>query len=161
MKNNVSVKTYRALLLAGALTVFGAYISRSGNDHASVNAAPAVAATAAEPGDSLDKDTPETVMEAGKNGVAGLQNLGTTIKEAQAISAHMAQDRGHAAKVLELARKNDRAGLAALFQKDAPTTKIEILEIKDFTVRLTLDRIVVCVSNSKGCGGRNFILLLP
>ena len=164
MKNNLSVKKYRALLIAGALTVFAAYFLRPGNDHASVNAAPAVEAMAAEPGGAADKDTPETVMEAGKHGVEGINNFLSVLKEAQAVSAHMARDKEHAAKVLELAQRNDRAGLAALFKRDAPNSQIEILEIKDFTYKATYKRedgttVIVCVSNSHGCNGRNFVLL--
>ncbi len=114
----------------------------------------------------LDKDTPESVMQAGKNGVDGLESFLRTLKEVQAVHSRMASNRQHAAKVLEHARKNDRAGLAALFKKDAPSTQVEITEVKDFTVTATYKRadgstVIVCVSNSSGCSNRrSFVLII-
>ena len=127
---------------------------------------PVAAATIANAGDGVDKDTPDTVMQAGKNGTDGLNAYLGVLRDAQAVSAHMARDKEHSAKVLELARKNDRLGMAALFRRDAPSSQIEITEIKDFTVTYITKAAdgkttVVCVSTSGGCGGRNFVLLIP
>jgi hypothetical protein len=114
----------------------------------------------------LDKDTPETVMQAGKNGVEGLNGYLQTLRELQAVHNRIATDKSHATKVLELARKNDRSGLAALFKKDAPSTQVEVTDVKDFTVTATYKRadgstVIVCVSNSLGCSNRrSFVLII-
>ena len=163
MRKNLLAKTFATFLLVGGLVVLGGYTLRANNDRPA--AAAPVASNNAEDSNLLDTDTAEDVMQAGKNGVAGCQRFWTAIKEAQAIPARLAQDKGHAAKVLELARKNDRAGLAALFQKDTPAGQIEINEIKDFTVRLTYKRsdgttVVICTSSDNGCNGRSFVLLV-
>ena len=164
MRKNLLVKTFATFLLVGGLAVIGGYTLRANDDRPAAVAAP-VASKNAEDSNHLDTDTAEDVMQAGKNGVAGCQRFWTAIKEAQAIPARLAQDKDHAAKVLELARKNDRAGLAALFQKDTPAGQIEINEIKDFTVRLTYKRsdgttVVICTSSDNGCNGRSFVLLV-
>lgn len=98
----------------------------------------AVTALGASPLYAAQGDTPETVMQAGKNGQA---DIATITKEAQAIAARMASDRAFAANLLALAQANDKAGIVKLLKKDAPKSEVTVLTIQDFKLRIRLKTI--------------------
>jgi hypothetical protein len=108
----------------------------------------------------LTRDRPEDVMKAGKNASEGLAQVAAVVREAQAISAHMERDRAYATRVLELAKRNDRSTLATLFKGDAPTGEVRVLEIKDFTVVISITArghtVTFCASSEGGCSGNTF-----
>jgi hypothetical protein len=108
----------------------------------------------------LDKETAADVMRAGANGVAGFDAALIEINEARAIAAQMSRDAGFAQKVLDLARRGDKAGLAALMRPYAPRSGFVVTRVVDFTVDIKAARFIFCWSNSNGCpGGSNFLLM--
>ena len=108
----------------------------------------------------LIKDRPEDVMQAGKNASQGLAPAATLLREAQAIAAHMERDRAYATRVLELSKRNDRSALAALFKADAPSGEVRVLDIKDYTVTISITAfghtVTFCGSSDHGCSGNTF-----
>ena len=108
----------------------------------------------------LNRDKPEDVMKAGKNASEGLAQVAVAMREAQAIAAHLERDRAFATRVLELAKRNDRSGLATLFKTDAPTGEVRVLEIKDFTVKISITAfghtVTFCASSEHECAGNTF-----
>src|ERR1700704_6446086 len=55
-----------------------------------------------------NKDTVDDVIRVGQAARAGLGDYEAGLRQAQAISARLAQDRAFAASILELAKKNDK-----------------------------------------------------
>lgn len=85
-----------------------------------------------------NKDTVDDVIRVGRDARAGLGEIEAGLRDAQAITARLAQDRAFAAKVLDLAKKNDKQGLAALLKTVAPSSQITVKEIQDFCIANTL-----------------------
>jgi hypothetical protein len=100
------------------------------------------------------KDTPEDVMRAGKLASAeitrligelrqragnadaktraDLNNQITALTRLQPLMSRLGQNRSFAAQVLDLSLKNDKPGLAALWEKEAAGCKFQIREIRDW-----------------------------
>lgn len=83
------------------------------------------------------KDTPQDVVSAGKSASAGLTDMQTALKDAQAIATRL-QDPEVAARVLELAKRKDRKGLADLLKGEASSSQIRVKSVTDFTLILTI-----------------------
>lgn len=114
----------------------------------------------------LDKDTPEDVATAAKNAAAKIrEQLKTTekneakavLREAEAAFQRIAQDRGTAQRILELSRKKDKTGIKSILKQNAPTSDIEIQEVKDFTITVSFSvrgyYVSACGSSTSGCSG--------
>jgi hypothetical protein len=85
-----------------------------------------------------NKDTVDDVIRVGREARAGLGEIEAGLRDAQSITARLAQDRAFAARVLDLAKKNDRTGLAALLKSVAPSSQITVKNIQDFCISNTL-----------------------
>jgi hypothetical protein len=77
------------------------------------------------------KDTPDDVIRVGKNASAGLSEMQAALKAAQVIAARL-QDPEVAARVLDLAKRSDREGLAELLKGEASASQIRVESIADF-----------------------------
>jgi hypothetical protein len=110
----------------------------------------------------MDKDTPETVAEAGKNGARLTKDLKSAIEEANAIFERLKNDKAHATQVLDLAKKGDKNGIYTLLKRVAPKGNLKIEEIKDFTIKFTVSvgdvLIGACGSSEKGCAGKSVVI---
>ena len=87
------------------------------------------------------RETVDDVIRVGRDARAGLTEFEAGLKQAEAITARLAQDRAFAASILELAKKNDKVGIANKLVTAAPGSKITVNSIRDFTVD-----IQVCTS---------------
>jgi hypothetical protein len=85
-----------------------------------------------------NKDTVDDVIRVGREARAGLGEIEAGLRDAQSITARLAQDRAFAGRVLELAKKNDKNGLAALLKSIAPSSQITVKNIQDFCIGITL-----------------------
>ena len=79
-------------------------------------------------------DTVDDVMRAGMTAKPILNSIQAALRDSQAIAARM-EDRAFATQVFELAKKDDKKGLADLFKGIAPSSEITIQEIRDWTIR--------------------------
>jgi hypothetical protein len=104
---------------------------------------------------TLDQETAQDVMRAGAAGVAGLDAALAGLSEARAIASKMASDAAFAQKVLDLARRNDLAGLTALIKSIAPRSGLQVTEVRDFLIVFAFAGGWICVSNEGGCNGKN------
>jgi len=133
------------------------------------------------------KDTPEDVMRAGNQASAEItrligelkQRLGaanadaktdlnnqiTTLTRLQALMSRLGQNRTFATQVLDLSLKADKAGLAALWQREAAGCKFQIREIKDWSVYALVEAdgylYEVCACSNSCCGGGSGFRITP
>ena len=83
-----------------------------------------------------EKDTPESVMQAGKD-------ASVYLAQAQAIASRMQQDRAYAARLLTLVQKQDKEGVIKLFKENVSEADITIEEMGDFCIRVKFGKILV------------------
>jgi len=103
------------------------------------------------------KDTPEDVIRAAQKAAVHLKKMEDGLKVAQAIASHL-QERRFAVQILELAKKNDRKGLAELLKKEVPTIEqIRIISIADFyfyvSVEVNGKHYDLCIGDCKHPSG--------
>lgn len=88
------------------------------------------------------RDTVDDVIRVGRDATAGLREFEAGLRQAEAITARLAQDRAFAASILELANKNDKVGIGNKLAAIAPGSKVTVNSIHDFTLAIT-----VCANN--------------
>ncbi|MBK6485860.1 MAG: hypothetical protein IPF98_03110 [Gemmatimonadetes bacterium] len=110
-------------------------------------------------GVGLDKEKAQDVMRAGSNGVAGIDAALAELNEFRAIASAMSRDAVLAQRVLDLARRGDKAGIAAALQPFAPRTKVTVSRVVDFTIEMKGSWFILCWSNTNGCSGRGFLFM--
>lgn len=84
------------------------------------------------------RDTVDDVIRVGRDATAGLREFEAGLRQAQAITTRLAQDRAFAASILDLAKKDDKLGIANKLAAIAPGSKITIKSIQDFTLGITV-----------------------
>ena len=85
-----------------------------------------------------NRDTVDDVIRVGRDARAGLSEFEAGLRQAQAITARLAQDRAFAASILELAKKNDKVGIGNKLATVAPGSKITVNSIQDFSMDVTV-----------------------
>ena len=85
-----------------------------------------------------NRDTVDDVIRVGRDASAGLRAYEGALRQSQAITARLAQDRAFAASVLELAKKNDKVGMANKLATVAAGSKITVDSIDDFSMAITV-----------------------
>jgi len=90
------------------------------------------------------RDTVDDVIRVGRDARAGLTEFEAGLRQAQAISARLAQDRAFATSILELAKKDDKAGIANKLTTVAPGSQITVKAIRDFTLDITICSKSIC-----------------
>ena len=85
-----------------------------------------------------NRDTVDDVIRVGRDARAGLSEFEAGLRQAQAITARLAQDRAFAASILELAKKNDKVGMANKLATVAAGSKITVDSIDDFSMAITV-----------------------
>jgi len=82
-------------------------------------------------------DTIDDVIRVGRSASAGLSEFETGLRQAQAITARLAQDRAFAASILDLAKKNDKQGIGSRLATINPGSRVTVNTIEDFSMDLT------------------------
>lgn len=85
-----------------------------------------------------NRDTVDDVIRVGRDARAGLSAYEAGLRQAEAITARLGQDRAFAASVLELAKKNDKVGMANKLATVAAGSKITVDSIQDFSMAITV-----------------------
>jgi hypothetical protein len=84
------------------------------------------------------RDTVDDVIRVGRDARAGLAAYEPALRQAEAITARLAQDRTFAASILELAKKNDKVGIANKLEAVAAGSKITVNSIQDFSMAISV-----------------------
>jgi len=84
------------------------------------------------------RESVDDVIRVGRDARAGLTEFEAGLRQAQAITARLAQDRAFAASVLELAKKNDKVGIANKLGTVAAGSKITVNSIQDFSIAISV-----------------------
>jgi len=84
------------------------------------------------------RDTVDDVIRVGRDARAGLTDFEAGLRQAQAITARLAQDRAFATSILELAKKDDKVGIANKLVTVAPGSNITVKSIRDFSLDITV-----------------------
>lgn len=129
------------------------------------------------------KDTADDVMRAGKQASADIAKLLGDVRQRaasadaktkpdfdneikllnklQTLFGRMRSDRAYATQILNLSLKNDKQGLGALWQSNAPGSAFQIREIRDWSVYAIIEvdgyLYELCVSSNSSCGGKAII----
>ena len=90
------------------------------------------------------RDTVDDVIRVGRDARAGLTEFEAALRQAQAIAARLSQDRAFAASVLELAKKDDKVGIANKIATVASGSQITVKSIRDFTLDITICSKGIC-----------------
>jgi hypothetical protein len=90
------------------------------------------------------RDTIDDVIRVGRDARAGLTEFEGGLRQAQAITARLAQDRAFAAAILELAKKDDKTGIANKLVTVVPGSQITVKSIRDFTMDITICTKSLC-----------------
>lgn len=91
-----------------------------------------------------NRDTVDDVIRVGRDARAGLSAFEAGLRQAQAITSRLAQDRAFAASVLELAKKDDKVGIANKLATVAPGSQITVKSIRDFSLDISYCDKSVC-----------------
>ena len=91
-----------------------------------------------------NRDTVDDVIRVGRDARAGLTEIEAALRKAQAITSRLAQDRAFAASILELAKKDDKVGIANKLATVAPGSQITVKSIRDFSLDITYCDRSVC-----------------
>ena len=91
-----------------------------------------------------NRDTVDDVIRVGRDARAGLTEIEAALRKAQAITSRLAQDRAFAASILELAKKDDKVGIANKLVTVAPGSNITVKSIRDFTLDITVCSKSIC-----------------
>src|SRR5215831_7236603 len=75
------------------------------------------------------RDTVDDVIRVGRDATAGLREFEAGLRQAEAITTRLAQDRAFAASILELANKNDKVGIGNKLAAIAPGSKVTVNSI--------------------------------
>src|SRR5262249_20251964 len=82
--------------------------------------------------------TVDDVIRVGRDARAGLSAYEPALRQVEAITARLAQDRAFAASILELAKKNDKVGMASKLATAAPGSRITVNSIQDFSIAISV-----------------------